>query len=136
MYETHKKGEIACCAVYRQALEKDILVSKPMIESRYDLILDDGKKLWRAQVRYCDFSPKSCENSFCIKLISECHNNGYRKQFSKDEVDVILVYLPSLDKILWLGPEMFEGRKFLSVRTQPAKNNQTKGVVMAESLYW
>lgn len=137
MYETHKKGELACCEVYKRALQKDMTVSIPMVESRYDLILDDGKKLWRVQVRYCDTQNSKGSEGYSVKLFSECRNNGYKNSFSREEIDVILAYLPSVDEVIWIGPELFEkNKRYLTVRSVPPKNNQKKGVTMIQDLVW
>jgi hypothetical protein len=136
MYQTHRKGEIACCEVKRHALDKDVIVSKPEIEARYDLVLDVDGKLYRAQVKYVDRAPSGCVGSIEVDLRKQCRNNGKTKKYSEKEVDVVLAFLPSTRQILWIPPSLFSGRSSISFRTEPAKNGQKKGVLMAQDYVW
>ena len=52
MHSAHQKGEIAQLKVQLRAAEKGVTLSKPLIDSRYDFIRDDGRKQERAQVKY------------------------------------------------------------------------------------
>src|SRR5438309_2267143 len=49
---TNLLGEFAVAKVFLRAIEKGWTVSRPMMECRYDLILDDGLRLYRVQVKY------------------------------------------------------------------------------------
>lgn len=127
---THQKGLTGELKIVLRAQEKGWLVSKPYLECRYDLILDDGQKLYRAQVKYVNFSRYG---AFEIPTESECRNNGYRHKYG-DQVDVILAYLPSEDKIIWLDRERFKNKTTVSVRKDPPKNNQI--TLMLEEVIW
>src|SRR5437879_1158506 len=52
-FATNFLGEIAIAKVVLRALEKRVLLSRPIMEYRYDLVVDDGLKLHRAQVKIC-----------------------------------------------------------------------------------
>ena len=58
------------------------------------------------------------------------------KTYSADEVDVLAVYSPVTDKVYWLVLEHFEGKKSVSIRLKPSKNNQKKGVLEGGSVEW
>ncbi len=134
MESTHDKGIFAQLAVELKATSKGWVVSRPYKECRYDLILDDIDALHRVQVKYCNHD--NTEGSILIDLRSECRNNGYEKVYSAKEIDAVIVYLPKLNQLLWLRPEMFEGRKSLTVRHSPPKNNQKTGVTLVQDLVW
>ena len=48
------KGALACLAFDRRAIEKGAVVSVPMLEARYDRVLDWNGRLYRVQIRVCD----------------------------------------------------------------------------------
>jgi hypothetical protein len=56
--------------------------------------------------------------------------------YRASEIDLLLVYVRKIDKILWLGPEEFDGRTRLHIRVEPTLNNQVKGCLMAADYIW
>ena len=53
-------------------------------------------------------------------------NKAGSQFYTVKEVDVLLVYLPRVDKTIWLEAEHFHRRTSITIRCQPAKNNQAK----------
>ncbi|MBI4674833.1 MAG: hypothetical protein HY741_24590 [Chloroflexi bacterium] len=104
--------------------------------ARYDAILDDGQRLYRAQIKYCDRSGGT-EGALQIELTSY-HRSGKLASagYTEQEIDVLLLYVPRIDKILWLGPEIFSGKHAIQIRLDPAKNGQTKGCLFAKDYIW
>ena len=51
---TDQKGVIAFARVLIEAAKKEIPVSVPTLPARYDLVLDYGGRLYRAQIKYAD----------------------------------------------------------------------------------
>jgi hypothetical protein len=135
---TNRLGEYAIAKVVLRAIEKRVVVFKPIIECRVDLVLDDGFKLYRAQVKYAGrASPKQCRGAVPLGL-RKWRNGGRSVTFcyTASEIDVLLVYVRKIDKILWLGPEIFDSRKNLQIRLEPSRNNQMKGCLMAADYIW
>jgi len=93
-------------------------------------------KIYRAQIKYANRKPSSAENSIILDLRNETRNNGKKKTYSKNEIDVILVYLPVLDKILWVKPELFHNAESLTFRLEEPKNGQKKNIRMAKDYIW
>ena len=131
-----RKAEIAMMKVGMRALQVGAFVSKPIFEgARYDYIIEREGKLYRAQVKYADGKLGYTTGAVYVNL---------RKQIKKDkncpynetEIDVLLVYVPKIDKICWFGPEIFCGRNSLSIRIAPCKNGQVKGCLAAEDYLW
>jgi len=56
--------------------------------------------------------------------------------YDENEIDVLLVYLPKIDKICWFGPEIFSQKQGVSIRLNPAKNGQVKGCIAVEDYLW
>lgn len=134
---TYQKGLLAELKVRQRALELGTTVSIPVDASaRYDAILDDGQRLYRAQIKYCDRGGGS-DGAIQVELTSS-HRSGKLAsvEYTEREIDVLLLYVPRLDKILWLGPEVFSERHAVQIRIEPSKNGQTKGCLFATDFVW
>ena len=136
--DTNDKGEYALLKVKQLALERNILLSEPtMPNCRYDLIVDCGERLVRAQVKWADGKTSQSSGAVYLNLRKITRGNKPGKQFyTAKEVDVLLVYLPKIDKILWFESEHFHGKTALSIRIALSKNNQAKGCLIAEDHIW
>lgn len=133
MFETYQKGIIAELKVQLRAAEKGFIVSRPTTEARYDLIIDTGDERLRVQVKYAD---AKIGQAIHLDLRKQTRNRGPRKTYTADEVDLILVYLPTLDLVSALKPEMFQGKGSISLRLAPPKRKQNRRVLMAKELVW
>jgi len=136
MYKTHKKGELAQLKVEMRAIEKGIVVCRPTTEARFDLIFVDESGCKRVQVKYADHTDGYAGNGVEIDLRRQCRNDGNRKTYSKDEIDVVIAYLPAIDKLVWLDPEDFDNKASITFRLQPSANGQTKGVRLVADYEW
>ncbi len=135
---TNFLGEIACAKVELRALEKGFTVFRSIVECRYDRIIDDGRKLWRTQIKYANQRcPSHVTGAFELGL-RKWRGNGRKTlpSYTTDEIDLLLVFVPRIDQILWFGPEVFAGRSRLQIRFEPTKNNQKKGCLMALDYVW
>ncbi len=135
---TAQKGDIAWLKVVERSVKKGWLASRPIQESgRYDLILDDGERLYRVQVKYADgHSPNS-------KGVARCQltrNNGSgvnkNRKYSSEEVDAVVVYVPRANSICWFPPDVFENKTSLNIRYEPTKNGQSKGCILVQDYEW
>lgn len=73
--DTNKKGEIAKLKVELMAAELGWISSRTVEGSRYDLVLDNGKKLYRTQVKYADGKSSHSDGSILV---------GFRKAIGDD----------------------------------------------------
>jgi hypothetical protein len=135
MHSTHQKGEIAQLKVQLRAAEKGIILSKPLIDTRYDFILDDGEKLERVQVKYAGGKAPHSHGSVKVNLKS-WEGRKLRRRYCADEVDALLVYIPQLDEVLRFDANFFCERASFTVRVEPARNGQAKGVLNAKDFVW
>jgi hypothetical protein len=135
MHSTHQKGEIAHIKVMLRAIEKGVVLSKPLIDSRYDFILDNNEKLERVQVKYASGKAPHSQGSIKVNLKS-WEGRKLRRRYCANEVDALLVYIPQIDEVLRFEADIFCARASFTVRLEPAKNGQTKGVLNAKDYIW
>ncbi|MGA9994088.1 MAG: group I intron-associated PD-(D/E)XK endonuclease [Pyrinomonadaceae bacterium] len=131
-----RKSEIARLKVEARALELDVICSRPSIEgTRYDCILDIAGKLLRAQIKYCDCAASNSSGAVQLRLKSNV-GQGAARCYTEEEVDVLLVYIPSIDKICLFPQDVFCGKAGLTIRLEPSRNGQLKGCVRAQDYLW
>jgi PD-(D/E)XK endonuclease len=135
MHSTHQKGEIAQLKVQLRAAEKGIVLSKPVVDSRYDFILDDGHRLERVQVKYASGKAPHSQGSVQINLKS-WEGRKLRRRYCATEVDALLVYVPQIDEVLRFESNIFCERASFTVRLVPAKNGQSKSILNARDFIW
>lgn len=132
VFITHQKGQIAQLKVELRAMELGWIIARPNIESRYDLILDDGVKMYRGQIKYVSHI---LNGSIVLDLRRSCRG-GPKKLYSANEIDVVLVYAPQIERILWVGPELFDNVKTIAFRLTDPKKNCGKQHLFAKDFYW
>jgi len=131
-----RKAETAMMKVGIRALELGAAVSKPIFEgARYDYIIERDGNLYRAQVKYADGKHKKTVGAVQVNLRKQIKKNK-NHPYSDSEIDVLVIYIPKIDKVCWFGPEVFCGKQNLSIRIAPAKNGQVKGCLAAEDYLW
>ncbi len=102
------KGEIAVIKIQLECAKRNIIVSFPSVEgTRYDAILDYDKRLYKAQIKYVNSIDK--KGRLYLKLGGSRSYN--KKPYMKEEIDILLIFAPCLDKILYLNPKQFHNKK-------------------------
>jgi hypothetical protein len=95
MRNTQRKGDIAVAQSISTFTKLGYDVALPLTESAdYDILLDDGKKIYRVQVRYC--SERSVE-------LRRVHSNskGYVvKKIKEQSYDWLYVFRPTGEEYL------------------------------------
>jgi PD-(D/E)XK endonuclease len=131
-----RKAEIAMMKVGIRALQLNASVSKPIFEgARYDYIIERNGKLYRAQVKYADGKLGYTSGAVYLNLRKQIKKNK-NCPYNDSEIDALVVYVPKIDKICWFGPEVFNGKKSLSIRIAASKNGQIKGCLAAKDYLW
>lgn len=138
MNELMKKAEIARIKVELRALELDAVCSRPVTECgvRYDCLIDWKGRIYRAQVKYADGKGGNNASGAVLLHLSKPEGRGVSSPYTKDEIDVVLVYMPKIDKVLWLGAELFEGKHTIQIRYEPSKSGMKKGCHIAQDMTW
>lgn len=130
---THQKGYVGEQIVKLRFVAGGWNVAKPEVEGRYDLIADDGQKLWRVQVKYAD---AFIGNAVHVDLRKQCRGNGVSKVYTQSEVDAVVLYVPKTDKVYWVPVAVFDGMAALNFRLFGAKNNQKKRTRLLSDFEW
>lgn len=129
------KGQLAVSKVELRALELGIIPSRPLFDTRYDLILDDFKKLIRVQVKYANGTPSKSTGSVIVKLEYEDRVGG-SFSYQENEVDALIVYIPLIDKLCLFPPKLFTGKKKMYIRLEDSRNNQKRGIIRVQDYLW
>lgn len=132
---TNAKGQLAVSKAELRALELGYIPSRPLYDSRYDLIIDDRKTLRRLQVKYADGKPSASKGAVIVKLSYESRKKTIYT-YQNSEVDGLIVYISKVDKLCLLPPEIFVGKRNLCIRLEKPKNGQKKGLILAEEYFW
>jgi hypothetical protein len=132
---TQQKGQYAQLKVELRASEKGLIVSCPTVDTRYDLIIDTGEKLCRVQVKYADGKVSHSTGSVLVGLRRWAGDKRHvTRNYQREEVDAILVYLPKVDRVCWLPPELFHNKSSIVLRINPQRRNRNAHLV--ENFYW
>lgn len=113
--ESHRKGELAQLKVETKALEKGYIVSRPASVARYDIVVDDGVKLWRTQVKYADGKAANTDNSVLASL-GATDRSGKAVVYQANEVDAFAIYVPKVEEVLWFTAEQACGKGKLQIK--------------------
>lgn len=134
---TQEKGKIAELLVEIRAYELGYIVSRPTRDCRYDLIIDDGEKLHRVQVKYVN---KKCTKSTGSVLVDLRRWAGDKRwetrNYHSSEIDVLVVYIPAINKLCWIPISEIDDKPSFTIRYEPCKNNQSCGVHTIEEFLW
>jgi hypothetical protein len=127
MGQTHRTGDRSVAKVIARLTELDYRVSLPFsTDSPYDLVVDDGEKLWRAQVK----TARTRNGAVVFNCYSVDVQNRKMRLYD-GKVDVFLAYSPETDRVYWVPFE--DGTKStMTLRVQPSANNQSLGVRWAK----
>jgi hypothetical protein len=119
-----RNGAVAEAEIAAAAIRLDLVVLRPLCEGgRYDLVIDIGLRMLRVQ---CKWASRRDDVLTVRCVTSRRTPAGYRRSiYSADEIDAIAVYAADTDSCYLLR---IEGRKDVSLRLGPTRNNQCTGV--------
>jgi hypothetical protein len=105
-------------------LKNGFMVSQPIDpKSRYDLIVDNGERLFRVQVKSSRYR-KTKTSGFKVKLSTSVKSMGKKVMqvlYKENEVDMFVVYLPNLDMWYVIPHEKVDGRVEISLNPESGK---------------
>lgn len=127
---TKEIGDISESAVVTQLLKRGLSVAIPFGDrSRYDLILDDGKKLHKVQVKTAQY----LKDKLIIRAYSISTKEGKTiKNTYSNDVDFIAAYCHELDKVYILPIADVGDGGVITLRLTTPKNNQKSKVILAD----
>lgn len=119
-------GRYSEIMILRELVRHNYQVSIPFMSMniRYDMIVDDGEKLIRAQCKTGWFKDGKIIFNSC-----SVDRKGYKSY--QDEADIFLVYCKENDKVYWIPVEEITSQQPY-LRIDPPKNNQAKNVRWAK----
>lgn len=119
-------GELRVAAVL---MESGYIISSAMEGAPYDLIADDGHRLYRVQVK----SVSNTKGSAGISVERVSHNTKgtKQKQYQPHEVDAYCIYAQDRDEVYWVPFDEAPATQ-ITLRWSDPENGQTKGIRMAE----
>lgn len=121
-------GEAMAIADFTKA---GFVVSAPLSNNaRYDLIIDNGEKIYRVQVKTTE-SVKDEKMIFATKTTNYSKGNWKSTRYSINEVDIFYLYCLEND---WRGLYIPENEILtqLNIRFTPPKSGQKVGIKMQE----
>ena len=131
-----KKGTISVMAVLTQAYKQGLFCSWPLSNERYDLIIDNGKKMFRVQVKGTSIQDKrrwkisttTYDNTnFTVYAQKYIKNKNRRrtKAYSENEIDFIIAHIIPLN-IFYIVPvkELNGAKGFNVVPNNPKTKNR------------
>ena len=127
---TEQKGQIAFLKVQEEAVRKGAIVLLPTTPERFDLVLYYHGQFHRAQVKYADGKTPNAQGGVRLDL------KRRKRLYTEDEIDILLVYIPQIDKVCWLPPSAFHNKTAVCLRLKPTKNGQKTGCWMVDDLIW
>lgn len=134
---TRCKGRAAELKIELRAVEKGVILSRPTTDARYDYIVDSGDKLLRAQVKYA--AGKVWHSTGAVRVDLRRFSGSPVKNtrtYTRDEIDLLLVYVPDIDRVLAFGPDVFERKTSLHIRLTASSNKQKKLILDASNFIW
>lgn len=140
IHYTTQSGLLAQYKAEMRAIELGYMVSKPVTECcRYDMIIDDGKHLLRAQVKYCTYKSSSSSGSYQVSLEKVSSVGSSKKKlpcYTSDEIDCLIVYLGEVDKLCYIPISVINGKNSITLRVDEPKNGQKKGIYKVDDYLW
>lgn len=138
---SNQKGQIAELKAQMRSAEKGWICSRTSEGARYDLVLDDGKKLHRVQVKWAESELSNADGSVQVNLRRYIGNDRdvtrtKTRTYGAEEIDAVLVYVPQVDKLCWFSPKDFGDKATITIRYTPTKNGQKYKTKMVEDYVW
>ena len=135
-----QKGDIGETTVILEALKRGYRVCNTVGDNaRYDLIIDDGEKLAKVQVK----SVFTEADTITVSLSSVSYDKDTGKPgrkaniYDSSEIDYILAVTVYDGNIYKIPPEMLNGlTKSVKLRRTPTSHEQRKGVNWAHRYRW
>lgn len=125
-----QKGDLTVAILTATFLRRGFVVLKPLSElMRFDLVIDRGNGFERVQCKTGRLRDGAVKFNACSSTAH--HRNGKRRDY-RGQIEVFGVFCPDTDQC-YLIPVDDTGASHGSLRVEGSKNNQSKGIRMAET---
>jgi hypothetical protein len=130
VHPTKTKGDLAVAHAHADLMEQGFLVLWPATEhAPFDLVAYRSGRFSRVQVKYRSLNARGVLDIELGSVWSDRHGM-HRRPMDKSEVDLVCVYCPATRACYYFRPLAHGNR--VTLRVVPSKNNQAKGVHLAE----
>lgn len=109
-----RTGLIAFHRLCYITLQRGLIVSESPEGCIYDFVLDCHGRLFRTQLKSRDFTKHNGPNLLGISF-GRSPKTKRLVQYGPNDLDAMIIYVPSLDRFLWLPPEVFVGKNNISI---------------------
>lgn len=134
MLNTVSIGDIGESVAIMKFIKNGFTVSKPLSNnSRYDLIVEKNNILYKVQVKTTQNIKDEVKMDFALKTTNYSKGEWKSTGYTSNEIDLFFLYCIEND---WCGLYIVNEDipKNITVRLKPPKNNQIKGINLAENL--
>lgn len=122
------KGNISEAFFLANMLQNECIVSKPFGDNaRYDFIVDYNHKLFKFQVKYCDYKTEN-NSILCPCSSSTNHTTNKKLKSYKNDVDYMAFFLKEYNEIIIIPIEEIQDQQSITLRKTRTNNHQEKGV--------
>ena len=121
---SHKKGYIILLECALRFTELGLLVSLPIGPFRYDLLVDNGRQIFRIQ---CKTASKQSNGSYCVSTCTTVANTKTRHKtyYTSDDIDFIVTVI--CDELVVIPVEEVKKSSSKIFRTEPpSQGNKSK----------
>jgi len=125
-----QKEDVSELKVAAALRAKGYIVSFPHGKARYDLLVDDGESIDRVQVKTCWLKNDSKIKFKTASVYSNTKENK-EKSYDKNEIDYFIAHSDYTGDLYKVDVEEAPDTQ-MSLRLEPTKNNQSKGVNFAK----
>jgi PD-(D/E)XK endonuclease len=127
---TKRRGELSELAFVYKAASEGLAVAKPYGDSeRYDFILDNGRRLWRVQIK----STTTLLNGL-YHINAGRHTNGSVVPYQPDEIDFLVAHMIPEDTWFLIPVSILEDR--ISILLAPQDHPRGPGLYGAYREAW
>jgi len=133
-HPTADKGDLAVYKAQLSFAESGYYIFTTISEHLpFDFIAYKNGKCLRVQVKYISIREgKKTNGALLVDISSSGPYQGKRRRPArKDEIDLVVVYCPNNKRLYFIPIVDFSGDN-ISLRVEPAKNNQQQRVHLAE----
>jgi hypothetical protein len=123
---TNQRGAVTEAAIVKAAVELGIGVFRPVMDERYDLILDLRPRLLRVQCKTAVVKGEI--------IVVRCYSTRrtatglVKRTYNGEEVDAVAAHAAELDRCFVIPITRIDRVTTLQLRLGPTRNNQSNGI--------
>lgn len=125
---TDEKGRLAETLFEAECIQRRIDVAKPICPARYDYLAKIEGSYKRVQIKWSDGRSKFSSANVIVDLSKAARSRGKRSAetalhvtYSRQDVDLIIAYLPRIERFVLIGPDVFHEKRSIQLRLAPSR---------------